>query len=75
MAMFVVPDWMTPLISHMIDLGGNKPEDLVRAMENYKGKAGALRSTPEGQAIAADVQVGLLMRLRVAGLLKDPTAK
>lgn len=72
MSDFIVEPWLEPYIPQMIDLPGNKPADLIQAMADYKGKAGALRGTPEGRAIAADVQVGLLMRLRVAGMLKEP---
>jgi len=71
MADFAIPDWMPPYIPEMVDLGGSKPEDLVRAMNEYGGKAGTLLATPEGKAISANAQVSLLMRLHVAGMLKE----
>jgi hypothetical protein len=68
---FEVPAWMVPYIREMVDLPGGRPEDLVAAVGDYGGKVALMRGTPEGQAIAAEVQISLLMRLRVAGLLKE----
>jgi hypothetical protein len=68
---FKVPDWMVPMLNDMVDLPGNRPEDLLKVLEGYNGKSGNLRATPEGQALAVEVQLELLMRLRVAGWLKE----
>jgi len=61
-------EWLKPYEQHISDTGGLPLDDLLRS---YKAEAVVLMTTDAGRALAVNIQVGLLVRLRAAGLLKE----
>lgn len=70
MSTWKTPDWIKPYEQYFTGTAG-----LEADMAGYSGNVAQQTATPEGRAIGANAQVGLLTALRAAGLLKEVPAR
>lgn len=69
MSAWKTPDWVKPYEQYFVGV-----TKLDEDMAGYTGNVAQQMATPEGRAIGANAQVGLLTALRAAGLLKEVPA-
>ena len=67
-APWTMPNWLKQYVPHMQDTG----EGVEKVMtDEFKAVVAEMQGTSEGRALSVNGQIGLLVALRAAGLLKE----